>query len=626
VTSRPHSLGLVAAVTLALVLPIGGCEVVFGFEDRPLRQCTPDALACDGGQRIRCDGDGLGESPEACPAEAPLCVGEGACVGCVDNAGCTSGTPCETGRCEAGACAIEIRAGQPCEGGVCTALGTCARCTGDEDCGTPEACTSLRCEGGECRSEALAMGAPCDGDRVCDAAGTCVECLDVSDCGPTPDCGTVTCESGLCVDGFAARGTACGSLDCDGQGHCGECEPGAETCASPLLLVCSSRGLHEERATCPTGCVGDECLPSLVQGTPIAHMCATWSDGSLVCWGGNVEGQLGRTTPQQVMVAPGRVPGLEGIVQASAGARHTCAVDIVGRLFCFGDNRNGQASGDGKASTTSPVQEVSLPGPARAVSAGGGRTCAMMELDGRATCWGDNGWGQLGVGDTAPRLVPTEVPGLSDVVEMALGTEMTCARTGSGDVSCWGRDDFAGTGPPSMPEARVLLPTLIGIDDAITLRGGDLSTCAVRASGLGVCWGGNSEGELGNGTFSQGLSPVSLGGALAGGGISIADVGFRHGCAAVADGVRCWGRNGCGELGFGSCENGGCGCSPGNVTPASNLVPGLGPVLDLAAAWSFTCAIDGAQVKCWGENATGQLGDATDAPSAVPVAVWPPED
>lgn len=124
VTSRALPLGL----ALGLLLGAGSCGSSSTSRIARSVSARPARSPATAGSGSRCDADGLGLSPEACPAEAPLCVGEGSCVACVDDAGCSTGNECAVGRCEAGACLSErLPEGSACEGGVHGARGLRAR-------------------------------------------------------------------------------------------------------------------------------------------------------------------------------------------------------------------------------------------------------------------------------------------------------------------------------------------------------------------------------------------------------------------------------------------------------------------------------------------------------------------
>jgi len=144
---------------------------------------------------------------------------------------------------------------------------------------------------------------------------------------------------------------------------------------------------------------------------------------------------------------------------------------------------------------------------------------------------------------------------------------------------------------------------------------GHYHTCAVTAGGGVACWGFNSDGQLGDGTRTDRLTPTAVSGL--GSGIAAIAAGANHTCAlTTGGGVVCWGRNADGQLG-----NGGSGMGSRSLTPTP--VVGLANgVAAIAAGYAYTCALTtGGAVLCWGDNWAGQLGDGTTAHRVTPTAV-----
>jgi alpha-tubulin suppressor-like RCC1 family protein len=138
-------------------------------------------------------------------------------------------------------------------------------------------------------------------------------------------------------------------------------------------------------------------------------------------------------------------------------------------------------------------------------------------------------------------------------------------------------------------------------DDAISIDGGFVHTCALTGAGGVKCWGSNLYGQLGDGTNDDRSTPVNVTG-LAGPAAGLS-LGGLHTCALLTNGqVQCWGRNHAGQLGDGTREN--------SATPVT--VAGLAGVLSLTTGSNANCAItDGHGLKCWGNNEFGELGDGS---------------
>jgi alpha-tubulin suppressor-like RCC1 family protein len=158
---------------------------------------------------------------------------------------------------------------------------------------------------------------------------------------------------------------------------------------------------------------------------------------------------------------------------------------------------------------------------------------------------------------------------------------------------------------------------LDGSPKVVALAGGLFHRCALLESGAVQCWGTNGDGQLGDGTKVARPTPVTVSGidgkAAAAVAVACAE---SHSCAVISDGtVRCWGNNQYGTLGDGSTTSS---TVPKNV---SGLKGKISPkALGLGAHHS--CAVDSSGgLKCWGENAFGQLGNGTTTNSLKPVPV-----
>lgn len=143
-----------------------------------------------------------------------------------------------------------------------------------------------------------------------------------------------------------------------------------------------------------------------------------------------------------------------------------------------------------------------------------------------------------------------------------------------------------------------------------TLSAGAGHTCYVNPRGMAFCWGGNSDGELGNGTTNDGPQPSAVReGSLF---VSIS-AGFGHTCAVTASAtVLCWGDNGAGQLGS----------DVGDGSRSPVPVSGGLKFAAVSAGFSHTCglATSGA-AYCWGDNEYGELGTGNKAASIAPAPV-----
>ena len=145
--------------------------------------------------------------------------------------------------------------------------------------------------------------------------------------------------------------------------------------------------------------------------TGLYHTCAVKTDGTLWCWGGNLSGQLGNESiaplPNSQTSDPVQVTGTTW-QSVSAGQSHTCAIMLDGTLWCWGSNDSGQLGDNTLDSKSTPVAIVTSGQTWAMVAAGVTHTCALA-TGGSLWCWGDNSAGQLGIGSSQPREIPTRV-------------------------------------------------------------------------------------------------------------------------------------------------------------------------------------------------------------------------
>jgi alpha-tubulin suppressor-like RCC1 family protein len=330
----------------------------------------------------------------------------------------------------------------------------------------------------------------------------------------------------------------------------------------------------------------------------LSHTCALVS-GGVKCWGQNVNGQLGDGTQSQ-QLTPVDVVGLtSGVSAITLGAAYSCALTTANGIKCWGSNQHAEI-GDGTLVTPrlTAVDVLGLTSGVSAVSAGNKHTCALV--GGAVQCWGDDSTGQLGDFATTQRLTPYPVTGQPNVKSASAGGLHTCAVVGIGAVKCWGANDNGQLGDNSIVQRQTAVDVVGLSSGVVSVVTGATHSCALTTSGGVTCWGGNSNGQLGDGTNTQRLTPVNVTGLSSG--VRAIAAGDNHTCALTnAGGVKCWGQNTTGQIGDGTQTDR---WTPVNVT---GLASG---VIAVDAGAAHTCALTtGNGVKCWGWNGFGQIGD-----------------
>lgn len=298
--------------------------------------------------------------------------------------------------------------------------------------------------------------------------------------------------------------------------------------------------------------------------------CALLATGAAMCWGGNINGQLGLGFESQSVSSPQRMV-IDGdlIVKLSLGSEddsaHGCSLTKSGKIYCFGNNYFGQL-GDGTNNNAKKPVKVSASETFVDLCVGGQFSCALNQVGG-AFCWGYNGGGQLGDNTNTDRSKPVAVAGLSQA------KSIFCSHT----------NIYAS------------------------------HACAVKKDGKAMCWGSNSEGQLApkedDAKFRYNI-PVEVSSSKT---IEAMSLGDQFSCALHSDKtVSCWGLNDKGQLGIGSKENQDFPVSVQNINNVENLQAGI----------NHACVkLAGGGVSCWGENLYGELGNGVSGDSLVPVQV-----
>ncbi len=423
-----------------------------------------------------------------------------------------------------------------------------------------------------------------------------------SPCQSDAECDTGICDQGVCVgcdDGITNGDET--DTDCGGP-DCGACAVGD---------VCSD----------DDDCGGRRCLLGTCRSRPAssiavgrAHACAIVTGGRIACWGDNTHGQCG-LAGGAASVAPTLVgdSDFDGFEKIAAGARHTCAARGA-ELYCWGDNSRGQVGpATPLAAGIAPTRFAQQPyvHSVEHIALGDAHTCVtnVAEDDYRqlTICWGDNRFGQAGVGEVSDTpMPPTSGTGrLARVDELRAGRNHTCvlgvyASSGNNLTSamCWGDNVHRQADPDPNFDADVITSPVEVSSRASTYQrvaGGGDASCFVRNQRI-ECWGDLQAFGINTPTRSVSVGPWT-------------DV-WKMGISDVAlcvvrwdDSVECIGASG-GDMAL----------SP---TEARSIVGLEGPMLDVQLGYDFACAHgqDGL-VRCWGDNTHGQLGRAAPSSSS----------
>lgn len=376
------------------------------------------------------------------------------------------------------------------------------------------------------------------------------------------------------------------------------------------------------------------------------HACALIGR-EVKCWGENVSGQLanGNTVSSNV---PKAANGIHAVVSIAAGGPGvTCVLTpqvaeakilkTGNDMWCAGSNLYGLAAGNGSYNgivnnlTRVPIWDyifkrddkgeyvldhgkkiITEKIGAEEIAIGGAHILVRLS-SGVVKSWGD-GWGSPKAYGALGRethyskkdaYMPLPVPAFQGAVSIATGTKFSCAVLANGNVMCTGDNSYGALGNGSKVAKSELPVEVQGITNALQVTAGGQFACALLRGGAVECWGANSVGELGDGTFTKRLAPVAVQGLN--NTVQTIDAGAEHVCALLTDNtLQCWGKNTNGQLGDG--------IDLTKTTRKNSSVPvtptNLGAVSELSLAGNYSCAKrSSGEIRCWGDDTMGQLGD-----------------
>jgi alpha-tubulin suppressor-like RCC1 family protein len=369
------------------------------------------------------------------------------------------------------------------------------------------------------------------------------------------------------------------------------------------------------------GVSGDATLEALATdpftNSPLAaganYSCVLDSNGTAQCWGINDLGQLGDGTVVR-RASPAPVATNAAFTSISGGGAsvggHSCATTSSGAAYCWGQNGQGQLGlGNASLSVSSPMQVAGALN-FQSITTGNQHSCGLTS-ERIVYCWGQGR--TVGDGTTSDRSIPTAVSTNLRFRQISAGIGHTCGVTVGQEAYCWGRNESGQLGNGTTAEA--LVPVLVtgGLQWA-AVGAGQNFTCGLTTGGVVHCWGSNFGGLLGDGTFSSRSSPGPVGGSNT---YVALGVGGTRSCAITSNGEPfCWGNRS-----FVRTSGPTTSLFDNALTPT--LVPVGAAVTAIAVGNAHSCALTSGGVLCWGSNEFGQLGQQPPGYIAEPAElIW----
>jgi len=369
----------------------------------------------------------------------------------------------------------------------------------------------------------------------------------------------------------------------------------------------------------------------------------TFGTTAPVGWGNNGSGQMGdgsTASPRSIPVAT-TVSGLlsgKNIASLAIGGSHTLALTSDNLLYTWGQGSAGQL-GDGQPitsySSSTPVAVTMsgvLSGKTIVAVACGSTHSLALDSAGLLYAWGNNGGGQLGDG-TGTSGVRSNVPvavltsGVLSgkvITGIAGGSGFTIVCTSDGGVYTWGTGTGGQLGnststTTNSPGAVTTSGVLSG-KRVVAVSAGGTFAAVLTSDGRVYTWGGNNQGQLGDGTTSTSNVPLAVSGTGLPGGKTIANIfcGNQVVYALASDGtLYAWGNNLEGALGIGSNTSSSTPVLTGTFGALSGKTI---TTLGTGNGYAYALTTEG-KVYSWGTNSLSQLGDGTTTQRTSPVAV-----
>jgi hypothetical protein len=341
-------------------------------------------------------------------------------------------------------------------------------------------------------------------------------------------------------------------------------------------------------------------------------------EGTLFTWGVGTARQLGDNTAVTKSTPVTTFAGGTNWKQVSGGNSHTAAIKTDGTLWTWGLNSGGQLGAGGGPTRCTPVTTSAGGTNWKQVSCGNVHTAAI-KTDGTLWIWGFNTSGPLGdnTSGTNRNTPVTTFAGGTNWKQVSGGQSHTAAIKTDGTLWTWGQNTNGQLGDNTTSNRLTPITTFAGGTNwkQVDCNNAGTNTAAIKTDGTLWTWGSNSLGQLGNNTTT---SPICTPITTFAGGTNWKQVscGSEYTSAIKTDGTLwTWGLNGQGQLGDNT-------SGTDRSTPVTTFAGGTN-WKQVACGRSHIAAIKTDRTLwTWGLNSGGQLGDNTTTNRSTPVTTF----
>ena len=241
------------------------------------------------------------------------------------------------------------------------------------------------------------------------------------------------------------------------------------------------------------------------------HALALRKDGTVWAWGTRDDGAIGDGQPKTLRpvmaIGPTQVKGLQGITQIAATGRHNLALRSDGKVMAWGLNHDGQLGNGTRDNGWTPAEVTGLDRivaiAAGVASFAGNYFSGALRDDGTVLTWGSGVSGVMGNGTRNPspddpggrNLLPQQVPGLANVKALSLGMGHAAALLGDGTLRMWGHDGFGQIGVGTSSDYYPKAVPVKGLTRVSAVYLGSMRSFAVRTDGSLWIWGYATGGQ-----------------------------------------------------------------------------------------------------------------------------------